>query len=72
MKFICSICGQELPHFKGLLDHYKKTHPDLLKRYQIKHIPSTITLLAYSPNASVLIKAQGWNKQDCASIKEVK
>jgi len=71
VKFICSVCKQETPHFKGLLDHYKDKHTNLLKRYQIRHIPSMVTLLAYSPDAKTAIKAQNWNKKDC-KIKEVK
>lgn len=71
MKFICAVCKQETPHFKGLLDHYKDKHPGLLRRYEIKHPLSGVTLLAYAPDAATAIKAQSWNKRDC-KIKEVK
>jgi len=71
VKFICAICNQETPHFKGLLDHYKAKHPRLLKRYEIKHPLSGVTLLAYSPDANTAIKAQNWHKKDC-KVKEVK
>ena len=70
LKFICSRCKQETPHFKGLLDHYTEKHPDLLKRWQIRHIPSKVTLLTHSPDATTAIKAQKWDKKDC-KIKEV-
>ena len=70
MKFICAVCKQETPHFKGLLDHYNAKHPGLLKPYQIKHIPSKVTLLTYSPDADTAIKAEKWNKKDC-KIKEI-
>jgi len=70
LKFICAICKQETPHFKGLLDHYKDKHPGLLKRYEIKHPPSRVTLLTHSPDADTAIKAQKWNKKDC-KIKEI-
>ncbi len=72
MKFICAVCKQETPHFKGLLDHYKDKHPGLLNRYEIRHIPSATKLLAYSPDADTAIEAQGWNREDCSKIKEVK
>jgi len=71
VQFICSVCKQKTPHFKGLLDHYKATHTGLLKRYEIKHILSRVTLLAYSPDANTAIKAQNWEKKDC-KIKEIK
>ena len=70
MKFICAICKEEMPHFKGLLDHYKEKHPDLLRRYEIKHTPSRVTLLAHSPDADTAIKAQNWDTKDC-KIKEI-
>jgi len=72
LKFICAICKEEMPHFKGLLDHYLEKHPELLHRYEIKHTPSRVTLLAYSPDAKTAINAQGWNRKDCTNIKEVK
>lgn len=71
LKFICSRCKQETPHFKGLLDHYKDKHPGLLKRYEIKNISSRVTLLTDSPGADTAIKAQKWAKKDC-KIKEIK
>lgn len=70
MKFICAMCKQETPHFKGLLDHYTEKHPGLLKRYEIKNIPSRVTLLTHSPNADTAIKAQNWDKKNC-KVKEV-
>jgi len=70
VKFICSICKQDTPHFKGLLDHYKSKHPGLLKRYEIKHPLSKVTALIYAPDASTAIKAQGWHKKDC-KVKEI-
>lgn len=71
MKFICAECKKENPHFKGLLDHYKDKHPGLLKRFQIRHIPSTITGLIYSPNIETALKFHQWDQKDC-KIKEVK
>ena len=70
LKFICSSCKQETPHFKGLLDHYAEKHPSLLRRYEIKNTPSRVTLLTHSPDADTAIKAQNWNKKDC-KIKEI-
>jgi len=71
LKFICSRCRQETPHFKGLLDHYKAKHPGLLKRYEIKHPASKVTALIYASDANTAIKAQGWHKKDCR-VKEIK
>ena len=70
LKFICAVCKQETPHFKGLLDHYQEKHPEFLRRYEIKNTPSRVTLLTHSPNADTAIKAQKWDKEDC-KIKEV-
>jgi len=70
LKFICATCKEELPHFKGLLDHYTEKHLGLLKRYEIKNASSRVTLLTHSPDADTAIKAQRWKKKDC-KIKEI-
>lgn len=71
MKLTCAECQDTTPHFKGLLDHYAKEHPDLLKRYNISHSPSRSRLLTHSPDVETVLKAYGWNIEDC-KIREVK
>lgn len=71
MKFICATCGNEQLHFRGLIDHYKDEHPELLRRYEIKHKPSRVTALISSPNAEIVLEVEEWRKEDCR-IKEIK
>lgn len=72
MNFTCEQCGKGTHHFKDYLDHYKKKHPGMLKRYDINHTISGIRLKGYALTPDILLKLHDWKKEDCSKIKEIK
>jgi hypothetical protein len=65
LPIICTACGEPCPHLKGLIDHYEKYHPELLKRYSIRHHPSKNSVTMKAPDAKTILDWQGWNEKDC-------
>lgn len=65
LKFVCRYCDSPpFPHFKALLDHYRKHHSYLMKRYEIKN-KGVGKALVYAPTEDEAAYASGWPKFKC-------
>jgi len=69
MKFVCNYCPTELPHFKALLDHIRESHPEKLKRFEIRNRKLGEVLVSHGESTEQLCKVYGWKLKDC-KVKE--
>jgi len=71
LKFECNYCPAVIPHFKALVEHYRKVHEGKLKRYEIRNHKVKQVALMYASKPEELLECLGWDSKDC-KVKEVK
>lgn len=64
-EYVCAVCNKLLPDYRSFIDHYRESHTDRVKRYDINNKRFKQKALVYAPSQRLALEGLGWQEIDC-------